>query len=167
MNPFLQYQMLQGGGSSLTAQLLNRTNGTAIGNMTAGGNLSAAFDGVNSKINTACASLVSATPGYVGKTIGGGTAYALHHLVFYGSSDVGLTASGAVNVTLRAYGKNGVPANATDGTLLANLSVLNPGNATPVTVNSTDTATTYTNIWGYDDSPSNEFIGQLEIWVMA
>src|SRR5262249_21886970 len=73
-------------------------SGTNIGNMTSGGGLSAAFDGITTK--TITTSAVNGNPGYVGKNYGGQT---ISQVVIYPSTDNGFSGIGVtVTISLRA-----------------------------------------------------------------
>ena len=77
---------------SRTQTLIDRTLGTAIGNMTGSGGLAAAFDGVTNQAAAACAELASVTTSYIGKNWGtpklvnGFRAYAPNNVAFNGNA---------------------------------------------------------------------------------
>lgn len=128
----------------VTPTLVDRTTGTNIGNMTLNGGLAAAFDGVTNAAAGSCASFSDA--GYCGKTYG--TGKVVYSVQVHGSNDFGYTTGGAVSVAISLFGKNGTPANATDGTLIGAISFTNLSNeSAPRAIISTDNANAYTSIW--------------------
>jgi hypothetical protein len=140
-----------GVGSSAVETLVDRTTGTVIGNMTSGAAQSNCFDGTTSQALSAGAGacpFVNNAPGYVGKTYAAGKA--MSRVVVYGSNDDGFMYAANPSVTITLYGKNGVPANGTDGTSLGTLTFTDTADESGGrTVSSTDTSTTYTNVWVY------------------
>jgi hypothetical protein len=165
MSAMMMQQMLLGkGGGSLAEALYPRTSGTAIGDCTNYGGLSAAFDGTTSKSYSACAGK-NGTTAYLGKTMG--AAAPLSKIVVYGSNDYGLSSGGtAESITWSLYGKNGTPSNGTDGAQLATGSITDADNSTARTFTSGDTTTAYTNVWLYWTAGANLFAAQMEIYVM-
>jgi hypothetical protein len=112
--------------------LISRSAGTAIGNMTSGGNLAASFDGALYKAYAACSQTASNPDdgGYIGKDWGVGqsktvTRVMVHPGIEYGF--VGGTADTTFSVTLR--GSDSVPSDyKADGTQLATSGALTDSN---------------------------------------
>ena len=134
-----------------------------IGDMTAGGGLSSAFDGNLTKIASAGAG-VNATPAWIGQNFSScsPSAYAVKAVTIFPSSDRGIVyvTSGTLTITATAYlyGANSNPATATSGTLLGTTFIgSGPAPSTsspplilgtsPVSLTSTDTTTTYKYLW--------------------
>lgn len=152
------------------ATLFDRTTGTNIGNMTAGGasGLSGAFNGVLNQL-AAGGSGISASPGWIGKRATFGRA--VSKVACYGTNNVGYVNTGAVTqVTITLYGKNGTPANGTDGTALGSITFnQNAVNDTAARVIfSSDQVTTFTHVWVYihGGAANSTYIGQLVIYEM-
>ena len=85
--------------------------GTPIGNMTIGGGLVAAYDGVTAQIQSAGAK-TSGTDGtgWIGKDWGGGTSRIITGVEFWGSSDAGVEYSGGgTNFVWKLKGSNAAP----------------------------------------------------------
>lgn len=132
---------------SLANQISQTVSGVSnIGNMTGGGGLAAAFDGITSQPTSACANLPSVS-GWVGRHFGGG-AQAIGSVTVYPSNDanfVGLflgARPGSV-ITINLYAKNTAPASATDGTLIGTSGPFTDG-PTAVTIQSMSVAS-----WNY------------------
>lgn len=124
-----------------TDQLIDRTLGTNIGDMTSSGGLAAAFDGVTAQAATSGATKLSNTFGYVGKTLA--TASVISKAVVYGSNNAGYVNSINPTVTIDLYGKTGsAPANSTNGTLLGTISFTDTADesGTPRQVDSSSSA---------------------------
>lgn len=167
MNPFLSHaDLMMGGVRTLVETLFDRTTGTNIGDATSGGGLAAAFDGDNDELNNDCAYRNAAANMWVGKTLT--AAFPISKVNTWGSSDAGYEGVGA-NITISLYGKSGAaPANGTDGTLLGTTgSTSAPENSDPRTITSSDTTTAYDHVWVYLEGTTNQFIAELEIYVMA
>lgn len=167
MNPFLSHaDLMMGGVRTLVETLFDRTTGTNIGDATSGGGLAAAFDGNNNQANGACAYRNAAANMWVGKTLA--AAAPVSKVQTYGSNDVGYDGVGA-NITITLYGKNGAaPANGTDGTSLGTTGSVSESTAgDPKIITSSDTITTYEHVWIYCEGTTNQFIAELEIYVMA
>ena len=127
-----------------TETLIDRTLGTAIGNLTVFG-LAKAFDGVTNATGGNCAAK-SASGGYVGKTFP--EAKIFSRALVYGANDRGFVANINPSVTIRVYGKNGTPVNETDGTLIGGLTFTDTGNESAGReITSIDTTNAYTSIW--------------------
>jgi hypothetical protein len=141
--------------------------GTAIGNMTGGGNLAAAFDGTISQAAAACASLASASNAYVGQTLA--TAAAIAKVRVRGSNDAGYVSGANPTVTITLYGKTGTaPANGTDGTSLGSISFTDTANESSArSITSSDTSTAWDHVWIYveqDGSAATIAVAELEIF---
>jgi hypothetical protein len=128
----------------------------SIGDMTAGGGLAAAFDGVFSQAAAASAQKSTvdiALSSYVGKDYAGASDQAIQSATVYPSNDSGFAsavagAGGAptLTLTLNLRGKATAPASASDGTLLGTSgSIANTFSA--VTVVSTDQTTAWKYVW--------------------
>lgn len=149
--------------------LCDRTAGINIGNMTAGGasGLAGAFNGVLNQL-AAGGSGISGAPGAVGKRFSFGKA--ISKVVCYGTSNVGYINTGAASpVTITLYGKNGTPANWTDGTPLGSISFNQ--NAVSDTAGraiiSSDQVTTFSNVWVYiNGGPNSTYVGQVVMYEM-
>lgn len=156
-----------GGGPVET--LVDRTAGTNIGNMTAGGaaGLAGAFDGVTNQVAAGGAG-ISASPGYVGKSHGVGKK--LSRVMCYGSNNVGYANTGTTtSVTITLYAKNGTPASGTDGTSLGSITFNQSATdeSTGRQITSSDTTTAYTNYWIYVNSgPNSHYVAELVVWEM-
>jgi hypothetical protein len=129
---------------SLGNQISQGVSGAAnIGNMTTGGTLSAAFDGVTSQ-SAAASAAGFGTGGYVGRHFGGG-AEAIGSVTVYPSNDEGFagirTTPGTVRIDL--YANNSAPVSSTDGTLIGTTGIFTDG-LTAVTIQSTSSAS-----WNY------------------
>lgn len=166
MNPFLAETMIGMQSRTLTETLYDRTTGTNIGDATSGGGLAAAFDGDNDEANADCAHRNAAANMWVGKTLAASAP--ISKVITYGSNDHGYDGAGA-NITISLYGKSGsAPSSGTDGTQLATTgSIADAGNADPRTLMSSDTVTVYDHVWVYLQGTTNQFIAELEIYVMA
>ena len=124
--------------------------GTLIGNMTDGGGLAAAFDGVLVQNGTVGAyKVVNADPtGWVGKNFSAAPKR-LAYARFVGAANSGfdgLSGTGS-NYTLTLYGKNGAaPTTATGGTIIGTATGTD-GNGIEVMVQCTDPYTYWDHIW--------------------
>jgi hypothetical protein len=124
--------------------LIDRSSGTAIGNMTDFGGLAAAFDGDTDQIATVIASLGGTVRGNVGKTFD--TPTAISKAITYAGSNSGYT-TGA-NYLLRLFGKQGAaPVSTLDGTLLGSVTGADFNGANPQTITSSDTDTEWDHVW--------------------
>jgi hypothetical protein len=90
-------------GGTLT---IDRTLGTAIGDMTAGGGLAAAFDGTTSQGSGACAAKATATSATIGKDWGAGNKQVITGFKFYGSNNNGTVSAINPTVTLTLQGSS-------------------------------------------------------------
>lgn len=166
MNPFLAETMIGMQSRTLTETLYDRTTGTNIGDATSGGGLAAAFDGDADEPNNECAYRNVGANMWVGKTLAASAP--ISKVVTYGSNDAGYEGVGG-SITISLYAKNGAaPSNGTDGTLLATTgSIADVGTADPQTLTSSDNLTVYDHVWVYLQGTTNQFIAELEIYVMA
>lgn len=149
--------------------LIDRTTGTNIGNMTTGGGLAAAFDGVTSQSSASCAILGSATNAYVGKTLAASRAFG--QAVVFGSNNAGYVAapSNTATTVLTVYGKQGAaPSGGTDGTALGSVSFADTSNeSTGRTISSTDLSTVWDHLWVYvaqGGSAANMLVAELQLY---
>lgn len=149
------FQMLLSKSGGRVETLVDRTLGTNIGNMTLQGGLASAFDGVTNQTAAAGAG-TSAVAGYVGKQFAAGKA--LSRAVVNGSNNVGYVNTGTTtSVTITLFGKNGAPANGTDGTSLGSITFNQSATNESAgrTITSTDNVTTYTNFWVFINGGAN------------
>lgn len=155
------------------SNLINRAlSGSAnIGDMTEGGNIGAAFDGVVSKIATGCAEWAASGPvatgtgvtliNYVGKNYTGASDQRIEHVTIFPSSDSGFAFGWQTTVTpffgqqispftpavlLNLRGKASAPTSSGDGTLLGTSGIFF-NTSSPVTIISTDQATAWKYLW--------------------
>jgi hypothetical protein len=133
------------GGGIVPGQVIDRTAGTNIGNMTDGGGLAAAFDGNTSVADDGNAKSTTANDGYCGKTLA--SASTISKAEIYSSSNLGHdTTGGATTITITLYGKQGsAPGSATDGTSLGSDSFSDTVGMR--TINSSDAATLWDHVW--------------------
>lgn len=145
-----------------SATMISAGTGTAIGNLTGNGGLSAIFDGVTNQTLTASGTRSAAT-GYAGKNYSS-SPKRVHHVDTFGSNDNGYRdgTGGTVNLTL--YGKNGsAPANDTDGTLLGTVSTTDSA-INQQTINSNDTATAWDYLWVQVTGGSTVVLAELQFY---
>lgn len=127
----------------------------SIGDMTSGGGLAAAFDGVISQV--ASASAEKATSGsaslssYVGKNYAAASDQAISQATLYPSSDMGLVFGTGEGWTLASLvvnlrGKASLPANAADGTLIGSTGAIGDTTA-PINITSVDPTTAWKYVW--------------------
>jgi hypothetical protein len=155
-----------GDGGAASAPIAS-SGGTAIGNMTSGGNLAAAFDVTVSQAAAACAERTSATSGYVGKTLA--TAARIVKARLRGSNDAGYVSGANPGIEARLYGKQGTaPANGTDGTLLGTISFTDTANESAAReITSTDTDTAWDHVWVnvlQDGAAATMAVAELELF---
>ncbi|GAA6212220.1 hypothetical protein NBRC116602_19610 [Hyphomicrobiales bacterium 4NK60-0047b] len=137
--------------------------GSVIGDMTGGSGLQAAFDTVSSTDSTATAyqGAAGTTFGYVGKNATS-SPKKISHVVCYGAVSYGY-AGGSLNITIDLYGKNGsVPTGPTDGTLLGTSGQFLNSAGAVVTINSSDTNTTWDYFWVMI-TPSSDYAHLAEV----
>lgn len=145
----------------------NAPNGIAqIGNMTSGGGLSSAFNGVTDQNGASSAELSGSTGvqtiiGYVGQNYSGCSPadYAVASATIFPTTDQGLASasiqSAEITGTAYLYGSNSAPSVYNNGTLLGSASlgsVSGPGypavlGTAPITITSDNLATTYAYLW--------------------
>jgi len=129
----------------------------AIGNMTSGGGLAAAFDGVFSQAAASSAERTgsgTSLSSYVGKNFSGASDQKIQQATIYPSNDGGfvVTAIGpggvypTVAITLNLRGKASAPSSASDGTLLGTSGSI-PNTFSAVTIVSTDQSTAWKYVW--------------------
>lgn len=128
-------------------QVIDRTTGTNIGNMTLHGGLSAAFDGQTNENAGECVACNNS--GFIGKTLA--TKARFGRATIYGSNNFGFAASGGQDsqVTINIRGKNGTaPANRTDGTIVGTITFADNSDETAGRViTSTDTVTEWDHLF--------------------
>lgn len=145
------------------------SGGSTIGDLTGGGGLAASVDGTTSQAAAACATLASATTGYVGYTLA--TASQVSSVKVYGSNDQGYVSSINPEVTLTLYGKEGTaPTSSTDGTVL-NVAAAQTDSADESTAttlyNTVDVETLWAHIWikiDHDGAANQINIAELDIF---
>ena len=152
----VNWQLLEQGGSSSPAlwswgkitSLVNLISGTVsgvaqVGNMTAGGGLSAAFNGTTNQNAAASAKLANANTAYVGQNYSGtsATAYAVQSVTIFPSTDEGIVyctsaPTGTVSAIAYLYASNSAPSAYNNGTLLGstNLGSLSAPSGGPANV---------------------------------
>ena len=151
--------------------LISRTAGTNIGDMTAVGGLVAAFDGVTSQANTACArSATAGQPGYVGKTLASPKIFG--RAIIYGSNNAGFTYGANPSEDITIYGKQGSPPSGrTDGTGISSTLSFTDTNDESAgrTLNSTDLVTQWDHIWAYvvPGGSGSAFVAELVLYEWA
>jgi hypothetical protein len=154
--------------TGLSTQIAQNLAGSVnIGTMTGGGGLAAAFDGSTAQAFASCASLstgnlpgfVLALDGYVGKNYTAAAAQAVQSAIVFPSSDKGFAynlqtdnSSGNFvapidSIVLKLRGKATAPASASDGTVLATSANVVAAGIAPVTLTSSDQATTWNFVW--------------------
>jgi hypothetical protein len=144
-------------------------NGDDIGNMTAGGGLEAASNGVieQTAANSAATSTASASGSYVGKTFG--AARRVNRIVVHAPSDGGFLSTGAT-CTLRFYGKNGAaPTAFNDGTILVDQQVAANEPGLDVELINPDPTQVWQHTWvGVvpDGNTAVKRVAELEIFVL-
>lgn len=85
-------------------EMIDRTLGTAIGDMTSGGGLAAAFDGTTNQASSAGAVKAAGTDSFVGKNWGTGNAKTLTGFTAYGSNNSGFIEGADPSVTITLQG---------------------------------------------------------------
>lgn len=121
--------------------LIDLSQAIKIGNMTKGGGLAAAFDGLSTTVTYA-----EYASGYVGATLAEPKRI---DKVEVTSADNGFDASGLTsNITLVLLGKTGTaPSNGLDGKILATLNFTDQNYTRTVTLNSSDKVTLFDHVW--------------------
>lgn len=146
-------------GGASDGILIATTFGSNIGDMTGGNGINAAFDGNTITDVTASSYQGSAgtTFGYVGKNATS-SPKAVEKVTCYGAASFGFAGGASVpNVTIDLYAKNGsAPTGPTDGTLLGSSGPFADSNGAVVTVNSSDTSTTW-DYFGVAITPAADF----------
>jgi len=126
----------------------------SIGDMTSGGGLAAAFDGVFSQAASASAELsrsisgVSVLTSYVGKNYSAASDQAIQQATLYPSNDGGfaIAAGSTISITFNLRGKASLPASSSDGTLLGTSGTIS-NTFSAVTIVSTDQTTAWKYVW--------------------
>jgi hypothetical protein len=128
----------------LVETLVDRTSGTAIGDMTVDGGLASAFDGVTNQASNSSARRASSTSAYIGKTYS--AAKRISRVIAWSSNNNGISVNPPITLKLR--GKNGAaPSSASDGTLLGTLSLGSNNTNTGNQITSTDAVSGWTHVW--------------------
>lgn len=142
------------GGSSLTyADPVAQGLGTIIGDFTSNSSL---FNG-----NTTTGSSKASTNAYIGKTFV--APIVLEKMTIYPDSGFGFANDESGNITVTLYGKNGTPANGTDGTSLGSTSFADQ--TTSKVFTSTDQVNSYTSVWAYISNGSATSIRIFEVYI--
>lgn len=138
----------------------------SIGDMTGGGGLAAAFDGISTQVGAACAEKSSGlipviSPGapppygsititsYVGKNYSGASDQKIAQAVVYPSSDRGFSVNSTVShqtITLKLRAKASLPGSSSDGTLLGSVALTTDTSAAQ-TITSNDQSTAWKYVW--------------------
>jgi len=153
------------------SNIISRAAGTAFGDMTSGGGLAAAFDGVFSKASATSAFKVitvgaggsrpgsggggAINPGdvftlgsYIGKNFTG-SPQQIAQAVIYPTSDLGVGegsfSESSLSVTLNLRAKQTAPSGQSDGTILGTVTTLNT--VSPITIISSDLVTAWNYVW--------------------
>lgn len=156
--------------SKTNATKLTTTGLTKIGDVTGGGGLAAVFDGTTAQAAAACGTKAAATTCYAGLTLS--AAAAIRSVKIYGSNDAGYVSAINPNITAKLYASNTLPANGTNGTLLATLTPFADTADEHVarTITSTDLQTQYLYVWVYfsQDGAANQMnIAEIEVFTAA
>lgn len=141
--------------------LVDRTTGTAIGDMTSNGGLAASFDGTTSQALASCSRVAGfPTNGYVGKTWS--TAKTFARATVYGSNNQGFLDTDNRSCTITIRGKNGAaPTDPTDGTSLGSITFNDTSNESAGrSITSIDTTTAYDH-WFAQILLNEEGVGQM------
>jgi hypothetical protein len=138
--------------------------GTAIGNMTSSGGLSAAFSGSNGKLyaNSSTTS-VGGAPGYIGKNFTG-SPKAIHSATVYATTDLGFDGTaGATTITWTLYGSQTAPSTWTDGTILGTTGAFADATGISKTIASNDKTTKWNYVWFYGTTTESGGAGEIAI----
>ena len=134
--------------------------GATFGDMTGGGGLAAAFDGNTNQAMTAVAYL-SGSNKYVGKAFS--AAQTIVQVVAYAAND-GFGFGGLGNATtITIYGKNGVPANFSDGTQLGTTGSFTPAASQVKTIACSGAA--YTHVWAVINQNNDCACAELKYYI--
>lgn len=127
--------------------LIDRTVGTNIGDMTAGGGLTEAFNGTTSTALVNCCFKTNTTSSYVGKTLASSKVFG--QAIIYGSNNDGFKGIANPSVTINIRGKQGAaPSSATDGTIIGTTTFTDTTNeSSGRTIASTDLSTQWDHIF--------------------
>lgn len=146
--------------SGATTAMISRTAGTAIGTMTSGGGLAAAFDGTTSQASSGCAT-AGAPTSFVGKNYTSPGATTVGYGLYYTSSDVGFGGSGIAGAGVATWqvdlrGSQSAPVTGNEGTLLGSSGKISNILNGVVQVNCNDETTAWKYVWfnvsGFDPS---------------
>lgn len=120
--------------------MIDTINLVKFGTMTSGAGLAAVFDS-----NLATTGYAQSVVGYAGVVLAQPTRIGKVEVT---SATNGLDASGATTgIELRLYGKNAMPSNADDGTLLASTSFTDQNVQRTITLESVDKISSFTHVW--------------------
>jgi hypothetical protein len=149
--------------SKTSGSNISLTGLTSIGNLTGGGGLAASFDGTTAQAIAACSSLTTTTFGYVGKTMGSGTA--IRSATVFGSNDQGYISGSNPTTTIDLYGKQGTaPASSTDGTIIGTTTFADTADESAGrTITSTDGTTLWDHVWVRVSTASSSTIDVAEL----
>lgn len=141
--------------------------GTAIGDMTDGDGLEAAFNGTTSEAAADCAQKSSAQTSYIGKTFD--TARPIHSVSIFGSNDAGYVSGDTPNITATLYGKNGdAPEDETDGTVLGFITFTDTSDESDARqIVTTDRTKEWTHVWvtiEQDATAAQMNVAELQIY---
>jgi hypothetical protein len=153
---------------------ISGATGTAIGDLTGGGGLSAAFDGSTSQAGSGVsAGKDAATQAYIGKNYTSAPKK-IGKAIVYGSNNTGFTSgAGAATVTISLRGKNGsAPTPYTgDGTEIGTLAFSDTANESGGrTVTSADTSTSWDYVWieiAQSGSATTMYVAEAVFYVAA
>jgi hypothetical protein len=163
--PSAMQQALIGSSALKSNVLIDRTLGTNIGDLTAGGGLAAAFDGVTNQALAACATKVASTDAYIGKTLAAPRAFG--QAIVYGSNDAGFY-NGTTSVTITVFGKQGAaPANSLDGTALGTTGSFTDtaDESAGRTITSTNTSTLWDHLWvRISNASGTVYVAELQLF---
>lgn len=146
--------------------VLDRTLGTPIGNMTVGGGLAAAFDGVTAQTRVqSAAHPTNGSDGFVGKDWGVGVTRVVTGVVIYGSSDSGLLEIIDPLLSCQVRGHSAAPTLGTEGTLLKAFTVQDAAGVTHSELtNFTAAAFRYVWLWIDNSGASALQVAELQFY---
>jgi len=162
---------LSGSSLSSSSQVAHGT-GTAIGNMTGHGGLSAAFDNTTNAVADSSASHAAGNsntnPSYIGKNWGTGTSKVIDKFRWYGSSNDSFQSSGSNStMTVKLFGSNS--SSFAGATQIGNDQTIGNARAmsdymTSETGMSGTTAYQYHWVAGYTGTGSTHFATEIQFW---
>ncbi|WP_159585931.1 hypothetical protein [Chelativorans xinjiangense] len=126
--------------------LIDRTSGTAIGDMTEVGGLAASFDGIDDQSGASSSAKTATLDAFVGKTLA--VPAAIDHIVCYGANNQGFLVNDNGDATIELRAKQGVaPTLSSEGTLLGSITFTDTSVREVKTINSNDTTTLWDHVW--------------------